>query len=1123
MSKSATNTRKTRKYSDLDDSQKSIKLFCVNTNHKNTESPKRSPNKLRAASYSESGIASNFVQRKRQTLLAPFDKASNPNCFKIKKMDSWIKGENAEKSKSFAQGTSSNYVQISGKYGYNSGEVESEMESELIACCERAELSLSQEKLKHRKDNGKSSENCLSQSEKDDLFDDCSDSELEIIECCEKAELSFSQEKAKCQNDNVRWTTNCTAAKRQLFPQYDENVSQNLDSSRHSQPKKRKCTNDFEIEVNDLDMIEACEQAELQASPSSSVNLPPQVDDKKTRNSLNTFGLFGITSSDEDELDACFDQEMDKDRQRDYFAELPDEILEAIFCQLALIDLLTNLSLVCKRWCRIISCDKFLLWKKRYYCYKYNFESRMEIKELFIEEQLHVRKYFPNRLCKFLKKFRVSRAEHSNLLDMLCLHSKYHLIENYMQLSEMQEPYCCWSVIGLLCLVSNSVYDIQEIISCLLKSSTCLLYDILECLHCLALIFFVLMADDTKRFTSHHYRIYYALYLYENTSNCTQCSLGSAYAANTSGQQCILKYREPSDATWLTHEQVRIMNHNTKHGDVLKIVAFAGTGKTTTLVEYTKLRPSWKFLNVAYNKSVQEQAVKRFPNNVESRTVHSLAYKAVGYKFRRKMASSLRVNNIMDNLDEKSANFLHAKRVIDTLTNFICSYDDRLSSEHVPYRDITTAESEGDRNKLEFFNSDKYIKIVVGDSKEIWNRMSDPENTDVRITHDVYLKLYQLSKPVIRNFDCILVDEAQDCTPAVADILLSQPLAKILVGDPHQQIYGFRGATNAMARVEATHVYYLTQSFRFGSEIASVASSLLDILKGVRNKSIVGVSKPGGFHGDHVGQIAVICRTNFALFNNAVLTCTRNNKTRIGFAGGIQGYNLDRILDIHKLYSGIVDRGEIKDKFIQRFRTFAELKKYACKAPDPELIGKIKIVETHNIQIPMHIERIKKQYCSDVDQAEIVFSTAHKSKGLEFDTVRLGEDFLLDCSVEELENAPNDEKNLLYVAVTRAKHRLQCSTLLYHILSLKTDLLLAWESLQSVENIESKYCAECKRSCGFTETESFIAMKRAQVSLGTAQKMDGGFQCCRCVVSCVPYVENLLCNDNENATSQDMN
>ncbi len=31
-----------------------------------------------------------------------------------------------------------------------------------------------------------------------------------------------------------------------------------------------------------------------------------------------------------------------------------------------------------------------------------------------------------------------------------------------------------------------------------------------------------------------------------------------------------------------------------------------------------------------------------------------------------------------------------------------------------------------------------------------------------------------------------------------------------------------------------------------------------------------------------------------------------------------------------------------------------------------------------------------------------MFSTAHKAKGLEFDTVRLGEDFLQDYPVDEL-------------------------------------------------------------------------------------------------------------------------
>ena len=45
---------------------------------------------------------------------------------------------------------------------------------------------------------------------------------------------------------------------------------------------------------------------------------------------------------------------------------------------------------------------------------------------------------------------------------------------------------------------------------------------------------------------------------------------------------------------------------------------------------------------------------------------------------------------------------------------------------------------------------------------------------------------------------------------AASDILLRQSCAKILVGDPHQQIYAFRGARNALQEVQGTHMFYLT-------------------------------------------------------------------------------------------------------------------------------------------------------------------------------------------------------------------------------------------------------------------------------------------------------------------------
>lgn len=46
---------------------------------------------------------------------------------------------------------------------------------------------------------------------------------------------------------------------------------------------------------------------------------------------------------------------------------------------------------------------------------------------------------------------------------------------------------------------------------------------------------------------------------------------------------------------------------------------------------------------------------------------------------------------------------------------------------------------------------------------------------------------------------------------AIMDIVLSQKCGIILVGDPHQQIYSFRGVVNSLCTVPHTHVYFLTQ------------------------------------------------------------------------------------------------------------------------------------------------------------------------------------------------------------------------------------------------------------------------------------------------------------------------
>lgn len=57
------------------------------------------------------------------------------------------------------------------------------------------------------------------------------------------------------------------------------------------------------------------------------------------------------------------------------------------------------------------------------------------------------------------------------------------------------------------------------------------------------------------------------------------------------------------------------------------------------------------------------------------------------------------------------------------------------------------------------------LQKILKDSSQIWKKMIDRNDKSIRITHDVYLKLYQLSMPKFNDYQCIMVDEAQDCNP----------------------------------------------------------------------------------------------------------------------------------------------------------------------------------------------------------------------------------------------------------------------------------------------------------------------------------------------------------------------
>ena len=115
------------------------------------------------------------------------------------------------------------------------------------------------------------------------------------------------------------------------------------------------------------------------------------------------------------------------------------------------------------------------------------------------------------------------------------------------------------------------------------------------------------------------------------------------------------------------------------------------------------------------------------------------------------------------------------------------------------------------------------------------------------------------------------------------------------------------------------------------------------------------------------------------------------------------------------------------DKYISSFDSFSGLKSYAQDVEDFELLSVCKVVEDYKHSIPSHIKRITEKSV-DEKQADIILTTAHKAKGLEWNNVLMMDDFqdlvYEDEYIDPSEIEP-DEFNLIYVTVTRAMSNLR--------------------------------------------------------------------------------------------------
>ena len=450
-------------------------------------------------------------------------------------------------------------------------------------------------------------------------------------------------------------------------------------------------------------------------------------------------------------------------------------------------------------------------------------------------------------------------------------------------------------------------------------------------------------------------------------------------------------------------------------GESLKINAYAGSGKTSTLQLLAHSTPR-KGQYLAFNRKIVEDSRDKFPSQVHSATTHALAFRRLSGKYSYdKLMGKIGANHLVELLQLKSwridRNHVLAARsqaflIQSTIKRFCQSAAPDFLLEHVPRHGTLAVASEEVIKRV--------AKVALEGARHVWARMLATEDS-IPLGHDGYLKAWALSEPRL-SVDYILLDEAQDTNPVVLGVLGKQNTQIVYVGDKFQQIYEWRGAINAMEEAPAVHNADLTMSFRFGGEIARLAGRVLELLGA--GKKLTGnpgrrsriASAPNG---------TVLARTN-ATTITAVIEA---------LDGGKKPHLVGGTAELMAMLNGVADlragRASSVPEFFG-FENWQQLVEFVRSGEGEDLLTFVNLVEARGEkQLLWALARL-----ADEDKCDFVVSTAHKAKGREWDKIRLMDDFVMSLPRKEQREQISPEMDpaelrLLYVALTRAKEILE--------------------------------------------------------------------------------------------------
>lgn len=482
--------------------------------------------------------------------------------------------------------------------------------------------------------------------------------------------------------------------------------------------------------------------------------------------------------------------------------------------------------------------------------------------------------------------------------------------------------------------------------------------------------------------------------------------------------------------------QEAIFDYGVKETGSLVVEAVAGSGKSTTMeVLMGKLPNRLSIAAVAYNASIAAAMKARVKNytNVEALTVNGLGFRALIKRINFLKPDPTKINQIMRGL--------LTMQDIDDFGDEIKSLVSYARSHGIAPKQIPTAQG------------------LMPDTTDSWMHLIDHYGVDIRqherdyvislaqsvliasiqaratiIDFDDQVYLPVILRFPVRQYDIVIVDEAQDLSPIRLALIRKsiRPGGRLFaVGDSYQAIYGFSGADSAMmSRIISefsAKKLPLSISYRCPKSVVAYAQQIVSHIKAHESAPDGEVLSWAYYDGTEFStDDMIICRNTAPLIGMAYSLIARRRPAYV--MGRAIGSGLVKLIQRLRP-KGINGKNGLKTKLDtwrieerEKFLTKGEDSK--AEAVEDKYDSIVELINgTNSTTVPALIDEIESLF-SDDNKNRITLCTIHKAKGLEADRVFILNPELMPSKHARQEWQQQQERNLMYVAYTRAKKSL---------------------------------------------------------------------------------------------------